>query len=132
MRPFKGVPALTGITALPFLPGTNKMRYMWRDIERRAAAYLGAAYRLWFGEGLGNGGEENLRAALAEAGQAGEVERILALAESDEVIAALDAETDTARALGLFGSPSFVVDGEVFWGDDHLEDAIAWARYGKL
>ncbi len=166
LRPFKGVPALTGITALPFLPGTNKIRYMWRDIERRAAAqgmklrmpvaypspapvranrvalvgvregwaaaYLGAAYRLWFGEGLGNGGEENLRAALAEAGQAGEVDRILALAESDEVIAALDAETDTARALGLFGSPSFVVDGEVFWGDDHLEDAIAWARYGKL
>lgn len=166
LRPFKGVGALTGATALPFVEGTAKMRYMWRDIERRAAAcgmplrlpvaypapapvranrvalvgvregwaaeYLRAAYRLWFAEGLGNGSEANLRAALAEAGQAGEAERILALADGAEVTAALDAETDAARALGVFGSPSFVVDGEVFWGDDHLEDAIAWARHAKL
>ncbi|MBT4395788.1 MAG: 2-hydroxychromene-2-carboxylate isomerase, partial [Acidiferrobacteraceae bacterium] len=29
---------------------------------------------------------------------------------------------------GIFGSPSFIVDGEVFWGDDRLEDAITWAK----
>lgn len=28
---------------------------------------------------------------------------------------------------GIFGSPSFVVDGEMFWGDDRLEEAMAWA-----
>ena len=25
-----------------------------------------------------------------------------------------------------FGSPTFVTHGEVFWGDDRLEDAITW------
>ena len=28
---------------------------------------------------------------------------------------------------GIFGSPSFVADGEMFWGDDRLEEAMAWA-----
>jgi 2-hydroxychromene-2-carboxylate isomerase len=43
-------------------------------------------------------------------------------------MAALVAETDAARALGIFGSPTFTVDREVFWGDDRLEDAINWRR----
>ncbi|RWG64181.1 MAG: 2-hydroxychromene-2-carboxylate isomerase, partial [Mesorhizobium sp.] len=24
--------------------------------------------------------------------------------------------------------PSFVVDGELFWGDDRLEDAMRWLK----
>ena len=28
---------------------------------------------------------------------------------------------------GIFGSPSFVVGTELFWGDDRLEDALAFA-----
>jgi 2-hydroxychromene-2-carboxylate isomerase len=165
LRPFKGVAALTGSPTPPFVEGTAKMRYMWRDIERRAAgrgiplrmpvaypapspvranrvalvglregwaaSYVRAAYHLWFAEGLGNGGEENLRRSLAEAGQADGVDRILALADSPDVISELDAETEEARRIGIFGAPSFVVAGEVFWGDDRLEDAIAWARQAK-
>jgi hypothetical protein len=34
--------------------------------------------------------------------------------------------------LNIFGSPNFVVDREVFWGDDRLDDALAWARFGNL
>jgi 2-hydroxychromene-2-carboxylate isomerase len=94
--------------------------------------YMRAAYRLWFERGIGNGGEENLRAALAACGQGGQADRILATAESEEIVRALDQETEEARALGVFGSPSFVVGGELFWGDDHLEDAIEWACQGRL
>jgi len=39
---------------------------------------------------------------------------------------------DEARRLNVFGSPTFVVAGEVFWGDDRLEDAIRWAKTGTL
>jgi 2-hydroxychromene-2-carboxylate isomerase len=95
-------------------------------------AYARAAYRLWFEDGLGNGGEENLRAALAACGQGEHVERILAEAEGEEVVRALEAATEEARALGVFGSPTFAVGAELFWGDDHLEDAIAWALRGGL
>lgn len=37
-------------------------------------------------------------------------------------------ETDAARARGIFGAPAFVTtDGELFWGNDRLEMAMAWA-----
>lgn len=37
-------------------------------------------------------------------------------------------ETATATAAGVFGAPTFVVDGELFWGDDRLDEAMAWRR----
>ncbi|HYI83345.1 MAG TPA: DsbA family protein [Acetobacteraceae bacterium] len=100
--------------------------------ERGASKPRRAAYRHWFERGIGNGGEENLRLALADCGQGDAIDRILALADGDEVAQELDCATEEARGLGLFGSPSFVVGKEVFWGDDHLEDAIRWAKHGRL
>jgi 2-hydroxychromene-2-carboxylate isomerase len=39
---------------------------------------------------------------------------------------------EEASRLGLFGAPSFVVGEEIFWGNDRLEDALAWAKaYGR-
>ena len=38
----------------------------------------------------------------------------------------LRAETEHARALGVFGAPTFVADGELFWGNDRLESALDW------
>jgi 2-hydroxychromene-2-carboxylate isomerase len=35
---------------------------------------------------------------------------------------ALDRICRTAEALGVFGVPSFVIDGELFWGREHLAD----------
>ncbi|MEM7290244.1 MAG: 2-hydroxychromene-2-carboxylate isomerase [Pseudomonadota bacterium] len=51
----------------------------------------------------------------------------LALAQTDRVKQQLRSQTETAKSLGLFGAPSFRVGDELFWGDDRLEDAIAWA-----
>ena len=42
------------------------------------------------------------------------------------------AETQTAKQLGIFGSPTFAVGRELFWGDDRLEDAIGWCRHGQV
>ncbi len=41
---------------------------------------------------------------------------------------ALRARTEEAGRLGIFGAPSFVARGELFWGQDRLGDALAWAR----
>jgi 2-hydroxychromene-2-carboxylate isomerase len=41
-------------------------------------------------------------------------------ANSDEVKAQLKAHTDEALALGVFGVPTLVVDGKLFWGLDAL------------
>jgi 2-hydroxychromene-2-carboxylate isomerase len=56
----------------------------------------------------------------------------MGLAASQEIVSMLDKETIEAKALGVFGSPSFVVSDEVFWGDDRLEDAVSWALRGSL
>ncbi|MEA2834687.1 MAG: hypothetical protein QOG66_2889 [Methylobacteriaceae bacterium] len=93
--------------------------------EGWGADYVRAAYRLWFQSGLENGSEANIAASLDEVGQ--NPARVLKLAESDDAKAALITETNSARELGIFGSPSFVVDGELFWGDDRLQDALDWA-----
>jgi 2-hydroxychromene-2-carboxylate isomerase len=54
--------------------------------------------------------------------------RISAAAGTPENKAALRDRTDAAAAKGIFGAPTFVtVDGEIFWGDDRLEQALAWA-----
>ena len=42
----------------------------------------------------------------------------------------LRAVTEEAKSIGIFGSPFFVTRGELFWGDDRLEDALAWAMAG--
>ena len=52
---------------------------------------------------------------------------LLAAAQSDANKQALRLQTEAARALGIFGAPTFVVEGEIFWGNDRLEDALAWA-----
>jgi 2-hydroxychromene-2-carboxylate isomerase len=55
-------------------------------------------------------------------------EDLLARANSDEVKTKLRAETQAAQAAGVFGAPAFVTaDGEIFWGDDRFEQALAWA-----
>jgi len=37
-------------------------------------------------------------------------------------------ETERAAGLGIFGAPTFVTGGgELFWGNDRLEQAIEWA-----
>jgi len=58
-------------------------------------------------------------------------EPVLARAQSDEIKAKLRAETEAAQRLGIFGAPSFVIGEELFWGNDRLEAALAWARASR-
>ena len=53
---------------------------------------------------------------------------VLAAANSETNKAALKAQTERAIKLGLFGAPSFTVGEELFWGNDRLEQALAFAR----
>jgi 2-hydroxychromene-2-carboxylate isomerase len=92
--------------------------------------YVRASYRRWFQQRLPNGAEPNLSQSLSEIGQ--EPARVIALARADDTRRALASETDIARSIGLFGSPSFVVEGEIFWGDDRLDDAVSWAQRGRV
>ncbi|MER2601118.1 MAG: 2-hydroxychromene-2-carboxylate isomerase, partial [Candidatus Competibacter phosphatis] len=52
---------------------------------------------------------------------------LLQQAQSPDGKALLRAQTERAVALGIFGAPTFIVDDELFWGNDRLEAALAWA-----
>ncbi len=57
------------------------------------------------------------------------VETAFAMAQSDPVKIHLRTQTEEAGRAGIFGAPSFVTGGgELFWGNDRLEQALAWAR----
>lgn len=92
--------------------------------------YVIATYRRWFQDGNPAGSEPNLSDSLREIGQ--EPARIIEAATSPEIEDALANATEEAKRLGVFGAPSFVVDGEVFWGDDRLDDAVSWARQRRI
>ncbi|OYX12964.1 MAG: disulfide bond formation protein DsbA [Rhizobiales bacterium 32-66-8] len=56
---------------------------------------------------------------------------LVTLAKSPEITAAYLENRELALASDVFGAPSYVLDGEVFWGQDRielLEDALASGR----
>jgi 2-hydroxychromene-2-carboxylate isomerase len=63
---------------------------------------------------------------LAAAGL--DADALLAAALADSNKRGLIADVDEAVARGIFGAPSIVVGNELFWGNDRLELAIAWAQ----
>jgi len=95
-------------------------------LEGWCPEYSKASYRDWFLEGKAAGEVDHVRAILERLGK--DPDTAIARANSDEIRARLDAETDAARKLGIFGSPTFAFGSEIFWGDDRLEDAIDWAK----
>jgi 2-hydroxychromene-2-carboxylate isomerase len=57
-----------------------------------------------------------------------DIDAVMETALSPANKAALAAAVEEAINKGIFGAPSFMVGGELFWGNDRLEQAIAWGR----
>lgn len=114
---------------LEHLPLANQIALLGM-LEGWGQDYVIATYRRWFRDGQPAGSEPNLSESLREIGQ--NPERVIEAARSPGIEDALASETREADRLGVFGAPSFVVDSEVFWGDDRLDDAVSWSRHGRL
>jgi 2-hydroxychromene-2-carboxylate isomerase len=94
--------------------------------EGWGVAFSTALFRAEFGEGRDIGNRSVLLKVLEGIGQS--PEPILARAEAPADKARLRVETDEAQRLGIFGAPTFITeDGELFWGNDRLEQALQWA-----
>ena len=86
-----------------------------------------AVYRAEFGEGRSISDTSVMADILGALKR--DAARVLEQAQSAENKARLRGETEEAQRLGIFGAPSFVTaDGELFWGNDRLEAALAWAQ----
>jgi 2-hydroxychromene-2-carboxylate isomerase len=86
-----------------------------------------AVYRAEFAEGRRIDQPETIRDILS--GLNVDPEKTLAAAQTSEIKDKLRAQTAEAQRLEIFGAPTFMTpDGEMFWGNDRLERAIAWAK----
>jgi 2-hydroxychromene-2-carboxylate isomerase len=93
--------------------------------EGWAPAFSRAIFEAEFARGEDISSQTVVGAALAATGR--EATDVLRHASEPDVKEALKAATAEAERLGIFGAPSFVTsDGELFWGDDRLECALAW------
>lgn len=122
---YRMVPKLPAPYPLAELERANRVAVIAAR-EGWCETYVRESYRRWFEMGEPAGSEPNISASIEQAGQ--KPEPILRQADSDAAKADLAAATEQAKALGIFGSPSFIVDGELFWGDDRLDDAIRWLK----
>ena len=86
--------------------------------------YVTLTYKRWFQEGKEPAIEPNLTEILKELNL--DKEQILHKANLPEIKKKYLDNTDIAYKNGVFGSPTFIHQGEVFWGDDRLEDCIKW------
>ena len=88
--------------------------------------YVRLTYKKWFQEGKEPAIDPSISEVCDE----------LILNKNEIITAAKDQiiqnkyllNTDSARNNKIFGSPTFVVNSEIFWGDDRMEDAIAWSK----
>lgn len=78
-----------------------------------------AFYRAYWVDGVDIGTREGLARVLSEAGQDAEavIERTMEPAIKEE----LRSRTDDAIELGVFGAPTFVLNGELYFGADRMD-----------
>lgn len=72
------------------------------------------------------GNPEEVGGLLNELGL--DADSIIAKAQTDASKQRLRAQTERAAQLGIFGAPTIRVGDEMFWGNDRVEQAVAWFR----
>jgi 2-hydroxychromene-2-carboxylate isomerase len=86
-----------------------------------------AVFHAEFAEGRRIDEPDTLRGILS--GLSADAATALEAAQTPAIKDRLRAETAKAQELDIFGAPSFhTADGELFWGNDRLETALAWAK----
>ncbi len=90
------------------------------EIDGFLMPYVEAVYRFMWEEGRKMDDPAVIRAALDEAGFDGA--RLLERAQAPEVKERLLRNTEASVARGTFGSPTFFVGNEIFFGKDRLRD----------
>ncbi len=91
--------------------------------------FVRAVFRANFAEDRDIADAETIGGILAALGQDGPA--LLGRASSQPAKDLLRAQTAEASRLGIFGAPDFVVGGELFFGQDRMDDAVAWAARAR-
>jgi 2-hydroxychromene-2-carboxylate isomerase len=97
--------------------------------EEALPEFSRAVYRAEFADGRDISDRATIGDLLTALGH--DAEAVLSRTADQAVKDKLRAETEEAERRGIFGAPNFVTeDGELFWGNDRLEQALDWAKNG--
>ncbi len=125
---YYGLPAFTKPETFP-QNGLSAARIAThKSAEPWVIDFIKAIFAAQFSQGASIS-DELIISVLKELDQDGE--HLLNQAKTDQSVKdKLRQATEQAQTLGLFGAPSFITeDGELFWGNDRLEQALDWAGW---
>lgn len=115
------------------IPTQNAARIFWwlnASDEKRAVAWARHCLRALFARGVDLSDTAALKALGVEFGiDAAQAEGVW---NDPQWKARLKAANDAAIALGVFGAPTFIIDGEPFWGNDRRAQIERWLEKGPF
>ncbi len=88
--------------------------------------YVRLTYKRWFQEGKEPATEPNISEIFQELKI--DKKKVIEGVVKDEIENQYQLNTNDARDNKIFGSPTFVFNKEIFWGDDRMEDSISWSK----
>ena len=118
--PIKTSAMLRATLMIPSLVGTEPNDYT----ESKMGEFAQAVMRAYWERDADIGDVATLHALAAEVEIS--ADRLIDAARSDDARARLAAVNEHAVACGVFGAPTMVVDGEMFWGKDRLDFVTRW------
>ncbi|MGL4973850.1 MAG: 2-hydroxychromene-2-carboxylate isomerase [Bosea sp. (in: a-proteobacteria)] len=129
-RDKRGLPLVLKPARVPFVVDTvNRCIIALVELKRDPDAFVRLAFAGVWAEEADLADVAVIGQMLAAAGH--DAAAVLALSQSPEIEAIYSANGEAAVAADVFGAPGYVLDGEVFWGQDRLEllaDALASGR----
>lgn len=125
----QGLPTFTPPVPFPANPLLAARTALALSDEARPA-FTRAVYLAEFAEGRDISDRATIADVLTKNGH--DAENVLAKTGDQAVKDKLRANTEAAEKQGIFGAPNFVTeDGELFWGNDRLEQALEWAKSAR-
>ena len=88
--------------------------------------YVKLTYKRWFQDGKEPATEPNISEIFQELKV--DKKKVMEDVMKDEIENQYQQNTNNARDNKVFGSPTFIVNKEIFWGDDRMEDSIFWSK----
>lgn len=114
----------------PIDPLSGLRAFVWLD-ERDPDAAKALAQRLYRAQWCEGREISSVAGVTAEAASLGhDPDAVRAGIADDRIKAALRERVDASIEKGVFGCPTFIVDGEMFWGADRLDQVERWIATG--
>jgi 2-hydroxychromene-2-carboxylate isomerase len=128
---FEGLP-YTQPEVFP-IPTQNAARVFWwlnENDPERAVAWARACLRAYFARGVNLSDPQALKALAAEFGL--EPKHAEAVWNEPAWKERLKRANEAAVAVGMFGAPYVIIDGEPFWGNDRKAQIERWLSQGPF